>query len=38
MQNLIKVVLAISTLVTALNEVYKEYNRQKSLLVTNEKN
>ena len=38
MQNLIKVVLAISTLVTALNEVYKEYNRQKSHLVIDEKN
>lgn len=25
----IKAVLALSTLVTALNDVYKEYNRQK---------
>ena len=27
----IKAVLALSTLVTALNDVYKEYNKQKNL-------
>lgn len=27
----IKAVLALSTLITALNDVYKEYNKQKSI-------
>lgn len=27
----IKAVLALSTLITALNDVYKEYNKQKNL-------
>lgn len=35
MQNFIKAVVALSTLVTALTEVYREYNKQKNLTNAN---
>ena len=34
----IKAVLALSTLVTALNDVYKEYNKQKQLSISSGSN